>query len=180
MNIFTTFRDNFAWDCIYSTELHSILVTSWLIVNVQQSDFPLILKQFVKMPSNRILFKNAAVVSMDPSIGIPEKCDVLVDGNMISKIAQNITEDPETKIIDASHAIIAPGFVDAHHHLWQQLLKGVATDWTLADYMATMRRLYGSLFTAEDVYVADFAACLDLIANGITTVIDHCRKFLFF
>ena len=128
------------------------------------------------MSSGGLLFKNATVISMDPEIGIVTGCDVLIEGNTISKVKPGLSAAPDIKVIDASDSIIAPGFVDAHHHLWQQLLKGVATDWTLADYMSMMRRLYGSLFTPEDVYAADFAACLDLIANGITTVIDHCRE----
>ena len=38
-----------------------------------------------------------------------------------------------------------------------------------------MRRCYGSLYTPEDIYVANHVAALDLINNGVTTVVDHCH-----
>ena len=59
--------------------------------------------------------------------------------------------------------------------MWQQLLRSLSTDWSAADYVHNIRNLYGSLFTPEDVYAANYSAALDLINNGITTVIDHCH-----
>lgn len=125
--------------------------------------------------ASRKLIKNATVISMDPDLGILTDCDVLVEGREIVRVSQNIEVDGNLEVIDASDCIVSPGFVDGHHHMWQQLLRSVATDWTLADYMAIMRHIYGSLFTPEDVYIANLTASIDLIANGITTVIDHCH-----
>lgn len=125
--------------------------------------------------ASQILIKNATVVSMDPNIGTQTNCDILVEGKKIKTVSPKIEAVGPAEVIDATDCIVSPGFVDGHHHMWQQLLRSVATDWTLADYMATMRRIYGSLYTPEDVYTANYAASLDLIANGITTVIDHCH-----
>lgn len=124
-----------------------------------------------------ILFRNATVVSMDPSIGIQRNCDVLVEGNQITKVEPNISvgSSSGTEIIDASTSIICPGFIDGHHHMWQQLLRTVATDWSLLDYFAVIRNCYGSLFTPEDVYTANYVTCLDLFNHGVTTVVDHCH-----
>lgn len=123
------------------------------------------------------LFQNATVVSMDPAIGIQRGCDVLVEGNKITKVEQNIKVQDESRVetVDASTSIICPGFIDTHHHMWQQLLRSVATDWSLADYLAVIRNCYGSLFSPDDVYLSNHVACLDLFNHGITTVVDHCH-----
>jgi cytosine/adenosine deaminase-related metal-dependent hydrolase len=123
---------------------------------------------------NAILFKGADVVSMDKNIGVRKNCDVLVQNDTIVKVEPNI-EAPGAEVIDARNCIISPGFIDGHHHMWQQLLRSIATDWSLADYLVVIRRCYGSLFTAEDVYAANHVAALDLIYNGVTTVVDHCH-----
>ncbi|KAK5683225.1 hypothetical protein LTS10_004756 [Elasticomyces elasticus] len=57
--------------------------------------------------------------------------------------------------------------------MWQQLVRGVCTDHSLKDYFETIRNGYGSLFSPSDVYTSNYAAALDLINNGITTVVDH-------
>ena len=81
------------------------------------------------------LFRGATVVSMDPSVRILRNCDVLVEDNKITKVEKNIEvqDGSENEIVDASSSIICPGFIDCHHHMWQQLLRSVATDWSLAD-----------------------------------------------
>ncbi|KIX07962.1 uncharacterized protein Z518_02616 [Rhinocladiella mackenziei CBS 650.93] len=124
-----------------------------------------------------VLFKGATVVSMDSKIGVVHNCDILVQGNTIAKVQPNIDvkEYSGAEIINAENSIVSPGFVDGHHHMWQQLLRSLATDWSLADYLYVMRRCYGSLYTPEDVYVANHVAALDLIHNGVTTVVDHCH-----
>ena len=124
-----------------------------------------------------LLLRNATVISVDKDIGIRDECDILIKDGIIDQVAQNITASTQGRleVIDATNCLLSPGFVDTHHHMWQQLLRSVATDWSAADYVANMRNLYGSLFTPEDVYTANYSAGLDLINNGITTVIDHCH-----
>lgn len=123
-----------------------------------------------------LLFRNATVISVDSSIGNPENCDILVKDGIFHSVAQNITPaQGQVEIIDATNCLISPGFIDTHHHMWQQLLRSLCTDWSAADYVHNIRNLYGSLFHPEDVYAANYSAALDLINSGITTVIDHCH-----
>ena len=42
--------------------------------------------------------------------------DVLIDGNQIVEIGQNL-DTSNSKVIDASGKVIVPGFVDPHTHL---------------------------------------------------------------
>ncbi|KAJ5360183.1 hypothetical protein N7517_009374 [Penicillium concentricum] len=76
-------------------------------------------------------------------------------------------------VIDADNDIVVPGFVNGHHHLWQQLIRGVATDWSLFDYLVKIRSLYVSVYTAEDVELAYYTGAMDLLSNGVTCMLEH-------
>ena len=43
------------------------------------------------------------------------KTNILVEGNKISKIGENISAS-QADIIDCTDKIISPGFIDTHHH----------------------------------------------------------------
>ncbi|CZR37931.1 putative cytosine deaminase and related metal-dependent hydrolases [Fusarium proliferatum ET1] len=124
-----------------------------------------------------ICIKNATVLTMDPQNGTLAKSDILIQGDRIVAIGQALPNPPESNvtIIDGQGCIVTPGFVDGHHHMWQQLLRGVATDWSLFDYTVNMRTIYGSLYTPEDVYLSTYVAALSLINNGVTSVLEHCH-----
>jgi cytosine/adenosine deaminase-related metal-dependent hydrolase len=123
------------------------------------------------------LLKNGTVISMDPNVGILERGDVLIQGSYIQSVGKNLAleDGSATTVIDATDCIIFPGLVNNHHHMWQQLLRSLTTDWTLFDYLVWLRSIYGSLYTSQDVYIANYSAALDCINSGITTIIDHCH-----
>lgn len=62
----------------------------------------------------KILLKNGIVV--DPFNNIKEKLDVLIEGNIIRKVAKNIT-DSNAELNDVSNNYIFPGLIDMHVHL---------------------------------------------------------------
>ncbi|KAI1012069.1 hypothetical protein LB503_004627 [Fusarium chuoi] len=103
--------------------------------------------------------------------------DILIQDDRIVAIGQALPNPSESNvtIIDGQGCIVIPDFVDGHHHMWQQLLRGVATDWSLFDYTVNMRTIYGSLYTPEDVYLSTYFAALSLINNGMTSVLEHCH-----
>lgn len=59
------------------------------------------------------LIKSARVI--DPATGTDGKRDILIEGDRIKKIEEEIFE-PEAEIIDGSGLIAVPGFVDIHVH----------------------------------------------------------------
>lgn len=122
--------------------------------------------------TRRLLVRGATVLTMDPGLGDLERGDVLVEGECVSGVAPRI-EAEDCEVLDGAGAILSPGFVDTHRHVWQTQLRGVAADWTLFDYTVRMRMVYGSAYEADDAYLGNYAGALEAVDAGITTLVDH-------
>lgn len=70
---------------------------------------------------------------------LPIKADLLIEGNIITKIEEGIQPPSGCEVIDCTDKILSPGFIDTHHHVWQTLLKGRHADQMLLDYFAPGR-----------------------------------------
>ena len=123
----------------------------------------------------RTLIKGAAIVSMDPAIGDLRKGDVLIEGDRIAAVAPSVAAS-DADVIDASHMLLLPGLINGHLHTWQTGLRGLAADWTVAEYMQAMHRGLATLFRPEDIYIANLMGALNQINNGATTLVDWCHN----
>ena len=54
---------------------------------------------------------------IDPSQGIDDIYDLLVEDGVVKSVAQNIDPPEHAEVIDASGMIVSPGFIDVHCHL---------------------------------------------------------------
>jgi cytosine/adenosine deaminase-related metal-dependent hydrolase len=94
------------------------------------------------MAAPSILLRGGTLLIHDENDHVVARtADLLIEGDMIVKIEENISIDPSShiEVIDCTDKIISPGFIDTHHHLWQTQLKGRHGDDTLLDYMSTGR-----------------------------------------
>ena len=66
---------------------------------------------------------------------VSRRADVLIKDDRIAQIEADLSISANTKVIDCSQDIIAPGFVDTHHHVWQTQQKGVHADQFMLDYL---------------------------------------------
>lgn len=123
--------------------------------------------------SEKYHLKNGTVVSIDPAIGIVSDCDVLIEDGVIAAVGPNLTSSAEYTVIDATDAIISPGFVDTHRHTWQTQLRTVTSDFVLGDYFLFIRNIFGSCYDVQDAYIGNYCGALESIDNGITFLIDH-------
>ena len=67
------------------------------------------------------------------------QADVLIEGDIISKVAPGIPAPQGTEIVDCTDKIISPGFVDTHTHMWETPLKGSCENLPALSYFATSR-----------------------------------------
>ncbi len=118
------------------------------------------------------LLRGGSVVSMDPAIGNLPIGDVLVRDGLISGVAGHIDTPPGVEVVDASHRIVLPGFIDTHRHLWQTTFRGLLADATLGDYFKQIMIGLGPSVTADEVYAGTLLGAVNLLDAGITSVID--------
>lgn len=92
-----------------------------------------------------ILLKNGMLlVHDDAGHVVPRQADLLISDNEINRIEDSMNPSEGTQVIDCSRALVSPGFINTHHHLWQTQLKGVHANHTLLEYFC-----HGEVFPAD-------------------------------
>jgi 5-methylthioadenosine/S-adenosylhomocysteine deaminase len=123
---------------------------------------------------SRIRVKGATIVSMDPTFGVIESGDLLIDNDKIIAVGRNIGSWA-VREIDGRGMIAMPGFINGHIHLWQAALRGIAADWTLDHYFGVLIGKVIKLYTPQDAYIGNLVGALDQINSGVTTLFDWCH-----
>jgi 5-methylthioadenosine/S-adenosylhomocysteine deaminase len=124
----------------------------------------------------KTLITNAAVVTMDDTIGDFERANILIEDGAIVAIAPGLEADAER--IDADGMIAMPGMVDTHRHTWQAPLRGILSDGNIPDYLRGIRLQMAPRFRPEDMYAANYLGALDALNCGITSIVDYCHNIL--
>ncbi|HEX7310129.1 MAG TPA: 8-oxoguanine deaminase, partial [Gaiellaceae bacterium] len=122
-----------------------------------------------------MLLHNAHVVAMDDKGSEYDDGWVLMANGRIEAIGGSIPPDAPDRI-DVGGAIVTPGLVNTHHHLYQTLTRARAQQ---ADLFTWLRELYPvwAGIDEESVYVAARTGLAELALSGCTTVFDHHYVF---
>jgi len=109
---------------------------------------------------------------MDPGIG-DLRGDVLIDSGRIVKVAEHVSDDSAT-IVELDGAVVIPGLIDTHVHLWQEPLGGLASSCWGREYFGVVHPLSGR-YRPSDMYTATYGGALQMLTKGVTTVFDFCH-----
>jgi cytosine/adenosine deaminase-related metal-dependent hydrolase len=121
--------------------------------------------------ADRILIKNAIVLSQDPAIGELPEADILVEGDRIAEVRPGISADG-AQVIDATGDIVIPGFIDTHRHTWETSIRSSAPDYTLGAYFSAILDKFAPNYRADDVLAANRWGAIECANAGITTLVD--------
>ncbi len=100
---------------------------------------------------------------------------LLVEDGLIAAVGAGGEPDADERI-DLGGAVVTPGLVNTHHHLYQTLTRARAQD---ADLFGWLRELYPvwTGIDAEAEYAAARTGIAELALSGCTTVFDHHYVF---
>jgi 5-methylthioadenosine/S-adenosylhomocysteine deaminase len=121
--------------------------------------------------ADRILIKNAIVLSQDPAIGELPDADVLIEGDTIRDVRKGISADG-AQVFDATGDIVIPGFIDTHRHTWETSIRTSAPDFALITYFGSILDKFAPHYRPDDVHAANQWGALECINAGITTLVD--------
>src|SRR6266700_1334615 len=123
-------------------------------------------------PGQPVVFRNATVLTMDDAHTVLNNADVLVSGERIAAVGQNLDVPEGTAVIDASGGIVMPGMIDTHRHMWQTAMRGYGADWTLTQYFVYYYLSWGKKFRPQDYYAGNLLSAIEAIDAGVTTSVD--------
>ncbi|MFI7461319.1 amidohydrolase family protein [Nonomuraea sp. NPDC049646] len=129
------------------------------------------------VPGRRLLLTGAAaVVTMDPELGILPHADLLIDGERIAAVGAGLPAG-DALVIDVTGAVLAPGFVDTHRHAWEAQLRRIMPDVNdLGEYVTATLAGIAPAYQPRDMYIGTRLAALTAIDSGITTMLDFSHN----
>jgi len=127
--------------------------------------------------------------------------DILIRGNRIERVAGNIdpgkllfetasgapagmktrrksgaerAPDEEIDVIDCSHMVVLPGFVNTHHHFYQTLTRNLKAvqNAKLFDWLVYLYEVWKGIDAAA-VFYSTLLAAGELLKTGCTSTTDH-------
>jgi 8-oxoguanine deaminase len=121
------------------------------------------------------LFVNTHVVTMDDEGNEHPGGWLLVDDGFVQQAGAGTRPDADDTV-DLGGAVVTPGLINTHHHLWQNLTRARAQDENLFGWLTTLYPVWARL-DAEAEYAAALCGLAELALSGSTTVFDHHYLF---
>ena len=123
-----------------------------------------------------IIIAGDYVVTMDEAGTVLENASVVINDGFVVAIGASDEIDAQysaSKLLAGDRRVVMPGLINGHSHAAMTLLRGVADDLALMDWLTNY------IFPAEVEFVdADFVrigtelACWEMIRGGTTTFVD--------
>ena len=121
------------------------------------------------------LLHNAYVVVMDDAGTEHESGWVLVADGRIEQVGSGDQPEADERV-DLGGALVTPGLVNTHHHLYQTLTRAQAQQADLFTWLKTLYPIWARL-DGEAEYAAARTGLAELLLSGCTTAFDHHYVF---
>jgi 5-methylthioadenosine/S-adenosylhomocysteine deaminase len=133
--------------------------------------------------AERTLIRGGCVYDHDGDPHHPPTLDVLIEGNRITQIDYGLTDrlDPRslTRVIDARDKLLLPGFVNAHYHSHDTLLKGCFETLPLEIWVLSALPPAYPKRSKEEVRARTLLGAAECLLSGMTTLQDMLTIYPF-
>lgn len=126
-------------------------------------------------PPRCTLFYNATIITVNQRREIIQQGYIRVDIDRITEIGQGkypIELPTQTQQIDCQGKIIIPGLINSHAHLVQSLLRGLAEDLPLHNWLCDAIWPLEAVFADDDGYHATRLTTAEMLKTGTTCFLD--------
>ncbi|MFJ6843502.1 8-oxoguanine deaminase [Streptomyces griseoluteus] len=126
-------------------------------------------------PAERIVIENCAIATVDADDTEYATGHLVLADDRIESVGAGPAPAGLTGVvrrIDAGGHLATPGLVNTHHHFYQWLTRGLATDHNLFDWLTALYPTWARI--DEDMVSAGARGSLAMMARGgVTTAMDH-------
>lgn len=121
-----------------------------------------------------LLVKNATVVTMNPAREVLKGADVLVSGGRIARVGKKSLRAPKglRQTLDASGAVVIPGFVHGHLHACQTLFRNRADGLELLEWLRERIWPFEAAHDEASMRASAELTFAELIRSGATAALD--------
>ncbi|HEY7795364.1 MAG TPA: 8-oxoguanine deaminase [Gaiellaceae bacterium] len=121
------------------------------------------------------LLADAHVLTMDDAGTEHPDGWILVEDGVVAAVGSG--PEPEADEREAlAGAVVTPGLINTHHHLYQTLTRARAQEGTLFEWLVELYPTWAAI-DAEAEYAAARTGIAELMLSGCTTVFDHHYVF---
>jgi len=121
-----------------------------------------------------MIYANAWVVTMDDAGTEHERGWLRVEDGLVAEVGAG--DPPQGEAQDLRGAVVTPGLVNTHHHLWQNLTRARSQQSNLFGWLTELYPTWAGL-DEEMEYAAARCGLAELALSGCTTVFDHHYLF---
>jgi cytosine/adenosine deaminase-related metal-dependent hydrolase len=122
-----------------------------------------------------VLLTGAHVVTMDDDGTEHPDGWVLISDGRVASVGGGAPPTADERV-DLGGAVVTPGLVNTHHHLYQTLTRARAQEATLFEWLQALYPVWAGIDEAS-VYAAARTGLAELALSGCTTVFDHHYVF---
>lgn len=123
-----------------------------------------------------MLLKNATLAALDPArvdVG-----DLRIDGEAVAALgAPVLAPRPGEEVLDLEGALVLPGLVNAHTHLYSALARGMPAPGSAPrSFVEILERVWWRLdrvLDEEAVYLSGLVGAIEAVRSGTTLLFDH-------
>ncbi|WP_329379531.1 8-oxoguanine deaminase [Streptomyces sp. NBC_01716] len=127
------------------------------------------------MADSRIVIENCAIATVDANDTEYASGHVVVADNLIESVGAGSAPaglENVVRRVDATGHLLTPGLVNTHHHFYQWITRGLATDHNLFDWLVALYPTWARI--DEPMVRAAAQGSLAMMARGgVTTAMDH-------
>ncbi len=131
-----------------------------------------------------LLIGNGRLITRDPDAPFYENGAVLTEGAVIRAVGETAAlrkAYPAAEFLDAHGGVVMPGLINAHEHAYSAFARGLSLPgYSPRDFSDILEGMWWRIdrcLTGADTRWSAYAAFLDCVKNGVTTVFDHHASY---